>query len=54
MSMEQETVIQSANETGQALQTLMNELEKGRQSGEAQDWLTLEEAEAKVLEKSNT
>lgn len=54
MSMEHENVIQSANETGRALQMLMNELEEGRQSGEAHGWLTLEEVEAKLLEKSNT
>lgn len=54
MSMEQETVIQSANETGRTLQVLMNELEKGRQSGESRGWLALEEVEAELLEKSIT
>lgn len=54
MSMEHENVIQSADETGRALQMLLNELEKGRQSGETQGWLTLEDVESQFLEKANT
>ena len=43
----------TVSEKDHALQQLMDELEKGRTSGEKEGWLTLEEVERHISEKTS-